>query len=601
MNLSRRHILLIVLLWAIIYLPTLFRPALLDDADSVHAEAAREILTRGDWVTLHANGIRYLEKAPLMYWSTAVSYAAFGVSEWSTRLPLALYTLAALLALYALGRRAYGERAGFYAAVVLATSFGIFIYTRILIPEIMVCLWLTLGFYFFLQTLDEADAGRSPSRLACWGLAATMALDVLTKSLIGIVFPAAVIVAFLLLTGNLRHLLRMRLASSFAVFLAIAAPWHVMAHIRTPDQPNGVRGWAWFYFINEQVYRYLNKREPRDYGTVPFAVFWGALLIWLMPWSAFLFKALGQVPARLSALRGGLTREQRASLLFALWALVVLGFFTFSTRQEYYVIPALPALALLVGGWLAKEEAAEPASPLRRAGRRVALVLFVIGAIAGVTALALGLIARTPPPGVDLADLMRKNPDMYALSFGHFFDLTADSLGAFRLPLLFTGITFLAGTFLNWRLRRSGDPARANVALTAMAVVFLYCALGGLIIYEPILSSKQLARAIQERLKPGDIIMINGEYEEGSTLNFYTGHQVHILNGRRANLWYGSFFPDAPQIFHDDASFAKVWTGDRRVYLWTDEERYPALLRVPGVPAHELARRGGKMIVSNRP
>src|SRR5213593_1838326 len=179
---------ILFLLWIFIYVAGMFSPALLDVADTVHAEAAREMVLRHDWVTLYVNGIRYLEKAPLMYWGVAVSYVLFGVSEWSTRLPLMVGILAWLLAAYALGRYAYGERGGFYSAIVLATALGPYLFTRFLIPDTLVGLWLILGFYFFLRSLEEYP----PSRLTCWGLAATCGLNVLTKGLIGFVFPAAV-------------------------------------------------------------------------------------------------------------------------------------------------------------------------------------------------------------------------------------------------------------------------------------------------------------------------------------------------------------------------------------------------------------------------
>src|SRR5438270_7921247 len=110
------HILMIAVLWAVIYLPGLFTPPLLDDADSVHAEAAREMLVRHDWVTFYANGLRYLEKAPLMYWGIAASFNLFGVSEWSARLPLMFAVLALLFGVYWVGRRVYGETGGFYSA-----------------------------------------------------------------------------------------------------------------------------------------------------------------------------------------------------------------------------------------------------------------------------------------------------------------------------------------------------------------------------------------------------------------------------------------------------------------------------------------------------
>src|SRR5207237_1659788 len=136
------------------------------------------------------------------------------------RLPLMLGILAWLLAAYALGRYAYGERGGFYSAIVLATALGPYLFTRFLIPDTLVGLWLILGFYFFLRSLEEDP----PSPLTCWGLAATCALNVLTKGLIGLVFPAAVIGLSLISTGNPRDLLRLRLVSSSLIVLPLAAP-----------------------------------------------------------------------------------------------------------------------------------------------------------------------------------------------------------------------------------------------------------------------------------------------------------------------------------------------------------------------------------------
>src|SRR5690242_14164785 len=179
------YVLAIIVVWAAIYVSSLFQPALLDDADSVHAEAAREMVLRHDWVTLYTDGIRYLEKAPLMYWGVASSYEIFGVNNWSTRLPLVLGVLALLLVTYWLGTASYGEKAGLYSAVVLATSLGPYIFTRFEIPDVIVGLWVALGILFFFLSLQQ----ETPSRWVCWGLATSCALDVLTKSLIGLVFP----------------------------------------------------------------------------------------------------------------------------------------------------------------------------------------------------------------------------------------------------------------------------------------------------------------------------------------------------------------------------------------------------------------------------
>ena len=440
------RVVFIFLIWLIIYTSGLFRPALLDDADSVHAEAAREMLTRGDWVTLHTNGIRYCEKAPLMYWCIAASFKLFGVTEWSARLPLILAVLALLLVTFSLGRRALGEEAGFYAALVLGSSLGLYLFTRILIPDSLVALWLTLGFDFFLRGLQE----ERPSRLSCWGLALTAALSVLSKGLIGVVFPAAIIGPYLLLTGNLRHLLRMRLLSSSLVFLAVAAPWHVLAALRNPGQPP-LKGFLSFYFVNEQFLRYVNKRVPQDYDTVPLLVFWALLLVWLLPWSSFLFHSLAQIPRRFSAFTAGLAARDHALLFLGIWAFVIPAFFSFSTRQEYYTLPALPALALLIGIWLGRESEAQVTSPLRRRGRVVSTIVLAIGLAAFVCAILLLYLSRPIPPGSDIADLLSKNPEKYALSLGHFFDLTPQAIGVFRAPLWLTGLALLMGTGLTNR------------------------------------------------------------------------------------------------------------------------------------------------------
>src|SRR6202522_2952003 len=398
-----RNRLILVALWFFFYASfTLVTPPLLDDADSVHAEASREMLLRHDWVTLYANGIRYLEKAPLLYWSMAASFKLFGVQTAAARLPLALTVLALALAMESFARRAFASiRAGLYAALILLSSFGIFIFTRIIIPDAMVCLWLTLALFCYLLTESSPAKQTQPDPLLCYAFAVCCALNFLTKGLIGIVFPILIVLTHLILTRrNLRSIVT-RLAqlapiSSTIVFLIIAAPWHILIALANPTQGHpsnitfthhhwqvplptdgNVHGWLWFYFVNEHLLRYLNLRVPHDYDTVPLYLFWGLCLVWIMPWSAFLFHAIW--PFRLSAIPSqshpakesaipkkrhfevvpspapwgaNLFARESAKLLLTLWALVVLLFFIFSTRQEYYVLPALPAFAVLVGGWL---------------------------------------------------------------------------------------------------------------------------------------------------------------------------------------------------------------------------------------------------------
>jgi hypothetical protein len=500
--------------------------------------------------------------------------------------------LALILVTYFLGKRIYGARAGFYAALVLGTAVGPYIYTRFLIPDILVGLWLTLGFGFFLRTLEEDR----PSIVACWGLAVTVALNVLTKGLIGLVFPIGSIVLYLLLTGNLRHILRLRLVSSVLVFFAVAAPWHILAALRNPDQGQ-VRGFLWFYFVNEHFLRYLNKRMPRDYDTVPLLLFWILTLVWLMPWTFFVPQSLARIPHRWRELRSGLNPQQRANLLFAVWGLLIVLFFSFSTRQEYYTIPALPAFALILGGWLGREtEDADPA--IRKSGRFSSSLLFTLGCVIFVVGAFFLSVSKPPAPGMDLAELLKKNPSEYALSMGHLLDLTPQALGAFRGPLLATALAFLLGTGFNWYLRRRESPEKGNLALAAMMVIVLLAVHSSFVVFSPILSSKTLAQSLQQHYRPGDVVVATGLYENASTLNFYTGIHLLSLHEPTGNMWYGSKFPDAPKVWETDESFARLWAGPQRVFLWTDQER-PSQLH--DAPAYVLARSGGKTIFTNRP
>ena len=585
---------LILLLWCAIYFVSIFKPALLDDVDSVHAEAAREMVLRHDWVTLYTDGLRYLEKAPLMYWAVAASYKVFGISEWSTRLPLMLGVLALLLVTYYLGCMAYGERGGLYAAVVLATSLGPYMFTRFQIPDVIVGLWMALSALFFLKSLHQ---GR-PSRWVCWGFAATCALNVLTKSLIGLVFPFGAILLYLILTRNLRHILKLQLISSTILFLVIAAPWHILAALRNPTQVTSagtVKGFLWFYFVNEQFLRYVGKRVPPGYDTVPLLIFWALTILWIAPWMVFLPPALKRIPRKFHQWREQMGREQQMSLFFLVWAVVIVGFFTFSTRQEYYTIPAVPALALLVGGWLVKE-AASPETE-GRAGRIASWVFFGIVLAGSIVGVAMLLSSKPAPAGSDLADLLNKNPQDYDFSLGHFLDLTPEALGKFRPQLLGAVLSLFVGAGLNLLLRYKRKPAYGNVILAGMMVALLACVHSAFVIFSPILSSKPLAVVIEKYYMPGDVVVVDGQYHEASTLNFYLETRVRVLHVPSGNLWYGAKFPDAPHVFETPESFAQLWESPSTVFVWTDQDNPKELV---GLPHYLLARAGGKSIFTNR-
>jgi hypothetical protein len=310
-----------------------------------------------------------------------------------------------------------------------------------------------------------------------------------------------------------------------------------------------------------------------------------------------LFKAIVPVRVRSSLRRLRMQPYDQAWNLLGIWAAFVMVFFSFSTRQEYYSLPALPPLALMIGGWLNREEKCHARDPRRIAGRRIAIVLFLLGSAGSATAAYLAISGRPPAPGTDISTLLTQNPGDYALSLGHFLDLSTQAMGAFRLPLILVAVALAAGTFANMVLRSINMIRIGNYALVTMMVVFLVAAHMALVTFSPVLSSKALADAIRPHLQAGDVVEINGEYEAGSTLGFYLRRQVRILNGRSSDLWYGSFFNDAPHLFDDQASFRQSWSGPHRIFLWTPLDHVPPL---PG-RSYIIATRGGKEILSNQP
>jgi 4-amino-4-deoxy-L-arabinose transferase-like glycosyltransferase len=664
---SPRSIAILILAWFILQIGGLFTPGLLDDVDSIYIEIAREMLHRHDYVTPTIDGIRFFDKPPLLYWMAAASMRLFGIHDWAARLPLALAVLALLLAVYALGIRLFAnisptsspDRGGFYAALALATSIGPYLYTRFYIPDILLALWMTLAVHLFLIALDrlrtqEQSQTRVPHRglrqvlrrsliaakvgnresdplsstppytpgapsfapfakggivqtsplLPCLAFAAIMAANVLTKGLIGLVFPIGFVLLYLAFTKQLHLLLRLHLLASTAIFLAIAAPWHILAALRTPAiaLPSGLGlpatgGWAWFYLYNEHFARFLGKRIPHDYGLTPVWLFWLYLGIWIMPWTAFLPSALAD---HLRTLRTRTTaRQHEAALSLLLWTLVVVGFFSLSSRQEYYSLPAIPALALMAGGILARADAYT--STARRSALNWHLYFLIplttlVAAVCGYFALT----APHSPPGTDISTLLAANPEFYNLSLGHLFDLTGAAMGLFRGPLTAVALSMLGIGLGSYLLRRKGLTYAANLTLAAAMIVTLLAAHEGLARFYPILGSKQLALTIDHVRQPNDLILLDGELTSGSTLIFYTGQQVHLLNGRINGLWYGSFWPDAPPIFETESTLHQLWASPRRIFLLTYTPTTRQQDLTPFGPVHTLATAGGKTILTNR-
>jgi 4-amino-4-deoxy-L-arabinose transferase-like glycosyltransferase len=594
-------------LFLAVYVGSMFTPGLLDDADSTHAEAAREMVATGDYVTLHVNGVRYLEKAPLPYWLVAMSYKILGVNEFSTRLPMVLSVMLLGVLGFVWARRAFGERTGIYSALFVYTCAGVYLFTRVLIPEVLLSLLIGAAMYLFLTALEpHAAAWRWYAGYAM------MALGVLTKGLIALVFPCGAALFFLLATGEWRRWREFRMASGFVLFLAIAAPWHILAGLRNPGTAEH-HGFFWFYFVNEHYLRFLGRRYPRDYNKLPAALYWSLHLVWLFPWSFYLPAAVKTTLEAWRARRKGSPAEQsrvpaqsdfawRTRLLCWILAGVVLIFFAISTNQEYYTFPAyLPLLMLLADG-LARCERAESERKMR-AGWILSssAALAAVGILASIM-LVVGLWqSRSLPFEPDIGRLLsQQDTNAYTLSTSHMLDLSYASFAALRLPAALAAIVLLLIPLTSFILRLRRRHYAATWALAAGLAVFLVAAHIALGRFGPYLSSKDLARDIAARARPEDKVMIYGDQAFGSSLLFYLRRPIDLVEGRTTSMWFGSTFADAPKIYLSDADLQHDWAGGERVFLFVPPHQK---VRVDGLLPQRfvIAEMSGKYVYSNRP
>jgi len=571
------HPLILLGVGAAIFLGTIFAPpSLMDDVDAVNAQIARTMLDSGDWVTARINGVVYLEKSPLGFWLMAASYALFGVHDWAARLPSALGSMALMFVTAALGRWGLGPRAGFYAGLACGASAGMFLFTRILIPDVLLTLAVTCAVYCLVRAVEEG--GR-------WGLGfwASIGAGMLLKGLLAALVPVATAALYLLFTRRLldgRSWRRLRIFSGVPLMLAIFAPWVVLATLRNPPRfdftlrsdPGVYRGFFWFYFLNEHLLRFLNLRYPRDYNTVPRLPFLLLHLVWIFPWSAFLPAAARAAPSRVR-------------LLAMVWIAFLLAFLSFSTTQEYYSMPCYPAFALLAGLALAE-------GPRRWLDAGFG-VLAVLGVTAGLAAAWILFQVREVTPAGDISSALTPNPEAYTLSLGHMSDLTLRSFAWLGGPLALAGAALACGTLAAWLARRTNW---APLCLAAMMVAALHAARWAMAVFDPYLSSRPLAESI--RAGPPGQLLIEGHYYPASSVVFYTNQPALLLNGRADNLVYGSAAPGAPPVFLDDLDLARLWKQDRRLYLVIPETSRPRLEALLGA-VHVFAARGGKLVLTN--
>jgi 4-amino-4-deoxy-L-arabinose transferase-like glycosyltransferase len=612
---------LLAVIFAAVQLASLFTPPLLDDADASHAQAAQHMAESGDWVTLKVDGIRYLEKPPLPYWLVAGLYRVFGQNAFATHLPNALALLGCAWLAWMWAGRAWGKRAGLYAALGVLTSIGPFLFTRFAIPEALLSFLLLFALYSLITGLESTR----PIRF--YGMWAALALAVLTKGLIAPIFFAAAAIPMLMMSGQWRRWRQLKPVTGPLLFLAIAAPWHIMAGLANPGlghqvgyrpTPGNVHGFWYFYFVNEHVLRFLGQRYPHDYNKLPFVAYWLLHLVWLFPWSLFLPALLVVAWKTRRTWLQHLTRNAgktvdfyldhavrqdvasyvqwlkfrvRSTWLLGLFVAFTLLFFSISTNQEYYTFPAWPPLLILIAGVLAGiEEDRGPDGPrplLSTAWLTGAQAVFAVAGVAAAAALGWGLWeSRNLPFVADIGTLLaHRGVGGYSLSMSHFFDLTGPSFAALRLPAGLAAVTLLVGPAVGLVLRIKGKHLAATLSVALTSAVFLIAAHIAFARFEPMLSSKQLADTIVQKGSPTDTFIVFGDQSDASSVVYYThnflGKPASLVvepcsqHNEGSSLLWGSCYPDAPKIFLSEDQLSKAWGTGERKWLFAQDTNQP--------------------------
>lgn len=324
---------ILFLLFCLIWLYMLGARTLVPTDEGRYAEMAREMVATGDWITLRLNGIKYFEKPPLQTWMNALTFELFGLGEWQARLWTGLCGLLGIVLVAFTGHRVFTPRIGFYAALVLGSSFLWAGLGHINTLDMGLSAMMTLALCSLLLSQRNHINTKEQRNwmLLCW---VGMALAVLSKGLIGIVLPGMVLVLYTLLSRDWNIWKRLHLVLGLIVFFAITTPWFVLISLKNPEFPQ-------FFFIHEHYQRFTSKIHSR-YGPPYYYI--PILLLGIVPWLGVLFQSVWQNIREQSPLSGFQPKK-----MLLIWALFIFFFFSIAnSKLPSYILPIFPALALLI-------------------------------------------------------------------------------------------------------------------------------------------------------------------------------------------------------------------------------------------------------------
>jgi 4-amino-4-deoxy-L-arabinose transferase-like glycosyltransferase len=514
-----------------------------------YVEIPREMAATGNYVTPRLNGVKYFEKPPLFYWTQAATIGALGINEWSMRLGCVLFSIFGCVGTYLFGRRFYGQKSSLAACLILAMSPLYYALSRLIILDMAITAFVTLSLFSFLLAV-HTPVGRK-RRLWAWAFYACSALGVLTKGLMALAISGPVILIWAFSTGRWKDLWPAYIPSGAVIFLAIAAPWHILASLQNAE-------FAYKYFIVEHFLRYTTSVHMRSQ---PFLFFVPVLLLGLFPWVAFLWGAIRE------GLTSRIGKEQRDITLFLLiWAGWTFGFFSISNSKLVpYVLPCFPPLALILGAYWNKIHQKGNESSARQS-----IILF--SSFTGL--LSVGGLATL----WYLPKLIDHKPYLWV-------DFTALALG-------FLFFALLALLFLYHQ------KVRKALTMVPLAALILIVSIIRLMpeLQQP--SVKPLAQIIQSLKKPEDIV---GSYKAYfQDLPVYVNQTICVIDVM-GELEFGCEVEDCSKWMMNEKDFLQLWGEKKRLFIVARSKEIKALqMRDPSFQYFLLGTSQGNILISNQ-
>ncbi|MSQ58936.1 MAG: glycosyltransferase family 39 protein [Betaproteobacteria bacterium] len=536
-----REWLLLLALIALVWFGALGYRPLAEPDEGRYAEIPREMVVSGDYVTPRLNGIKYFEKPAFQYWMTAASYKAFGVNEWAARLWPALTGFLGALMVWWVTRQWLGEKGAAAAALFVLSSPYYAFFSQVLSLDIGVTFFISAGMLFFMRAQCAPNESREErfSMLMAW---ASLALAVLSKGLIGIVLPALVVGAYVVMERNIAVLRRMHWLAGLAVFSVIVLPWFFLVSQRNPEFPE-------FFFIHEHFARYTSNIHHK---AEPFWYFFPILLIGALPWTWLAIEGVGEGWRK--ATPAGALRVERFLIL---WAACVVGFFSISgSKLPGYVLPAVAPLAIL---------AAQRAMSLSARG-------ILVRVIPGAVLLAVLLFA-----GTELMEFAQEDSVSFKY-FAHYANWMEVSAIAI---LAVSAMTALIAP----RTRMLG-------ILCMTTLLGVHACVLGFDSLSPLRSAHHMAGLVRSHMRPGTVVFEVGRYDQ--SLPFYLESTVTLAEVG-GELEFG-IKQEPHRMLATPEAFESAWQAAHSAIAVMDPASYEKYL-ARGLAAEIIARDPKRVVV----